>query len=828
MSRCDLAWRHCLLHLAVGIFVFLLLGIVLSGTRVQAEITFLDAWTASLPEGVAVGATGDVYVAEKMNHRIRKFDHTGTSLSVFGVYGTGDGQFRRPEAVAVSAMGQIYVADANNHRIQSFDESETFLFSWGSSGNQDGEFDLPGDVAIGPTGTICVADTGNHRIQMFDGSGAFISTWGRNGDKNGELSSPSGAVVGATEDVYVADSGNDRIQKFHESGSLLVKWGTEGTGDGQFDNPLGIALDASGNVFVADSGNNRIQKFDGDGEFLAKFGSAGTGSGQFMSPRDLAVRPTGEIYVADYSNSRIQRWFDSDAWVSGANQFMDAGIGSGQLLGSDLVLDADKTLTVTNTITVHSGGSLRIRGGQLTTGTLALDGYATTFEPISGTVAITALTLTNQATLKLPTGQNLGVSGATSIGTNSVLVLDGGRFSAGGGMINDGEIQLDGSTVELLSPLTNNGLVVGSGRLTTSPLANAASGQVRASDADRLVFTGSGNTNGGAITLLGGTVEFTQDLQNIAGGFIAGRGTLIADGGMSNTGVLAFSSTADVFGDVVNNATGQIVVAGGGTTTFFDDVTNHGSIQVSAGSNLVFFGSYNGGTTGTGTVHYFGDLRPGNSPAAVEFGGDLNMSATATTYIELGGLEAGTEHDQVNAHGRIALKGTLDVALIDIGSGAFAPQQGDHFAILTGAGGINGAFDTERFPAIAPGLWWAVDYGSNAVTLDVIPVDPGDMNGDSEVDFDDISGFVLAMTNPVGYEDRFGLPAHVRGDTDADGDLDFDDIPGFVAFLSRASAADTAARVPEPSTLAAAIAGGLAWLLGAGSRTRARQRAKLP
>jgi hypothetical protein len=74
----------------------------------------------------------------------------------------------------------------------------------------------------------------------------------------------------------------------------------------------------------------------------------------------------------------------------------------------------------------------------------------------------------------------------------------------------------------------------------------------------------------------------------------------------------------------------------------------------------------------------------------------------------------------------------------------------------------------------------------------------GDMDGDSNVDFDDIDDFVLGLTDPMAYENQFGVPPLAKGDTDGDGEFDFDDIVGFVALLTGA-ASETAHAVPEPS-----------------------------
>ena len=87
------------------------------------------------------------------------------------------------------------------------------------------------------------------------------------------------------------------------------------------------------------------------------------------------------------------------------------------------------------------------------------------------------------------------------------------------------------------------------------------------------------------------------------------------------------------------------------------------NMEIAEGSVAVFFGSYNGGSNGLGSVNAFGDLRPGNSPAIVNFGGDLLMSINTTTFIELAGLNPG-EFDMLNVAGNLGLNGSLDVQLL--------------------------------------------------------------------------------------------------------------------------------------------------------------------
>ena len=180
-----------------------------------------------------------------------------------GTYGTGDYQFNNPSGVAVDATGNVYVADTDNNRIQKFTSSGTFITKWGTIGTGDSEFYYPRGVAVDASENVhvYVADTGNNRIQKFTADGTFVTGWGFYGTEDGLFNSLWGVAVDATGNVYVADLGNDRIQKYTSSGTFITKWGTNGTGGGQFNEPKGVAVEASGNVYVADYNNHRIQVF---------------------------------------------------------------------------------------------------------------------------------------------------------------------------------------------------------------------------------------------------------------------------------------------------------------------------------------------------------------------------------------------------------------------------------------------------------------------------------------------------------------------------------------------------------------------------------------
>ena len=298
------------------------------------------------PHGVAVDASGNVYVVDANQDRIQKFDSSGAFLMMWGwgvqngssafqvctsgcqegLPGPGVGQLDHPWGVAVDATANVYVADYFNHRVQKFDGNGTFLRMWGwgvqdgstefqvcTSGCQKGlpgiglgQFSSPTGVAVDSSGNAYVCQVGNARVQVFDSLGAFLSKWGAYGTADGEFDGPEGLAVDSLGNVYVADTGNHRIQKLDNSGNFVTKWGTYGTGEGEFDKPESVAVDSWGNVYVTELLNHRVQKFDSNGAFLVEWGTKGGADGELRYPLGVAAPRSGKIYVADTHNHRVQ------------------------------------------------------------------------------------------------------------------------------------------------------------------------------------------------------------------------------------------------------------------------------------------------------------------------------------------------------------------------------------------------------------------------------------------------------------------------------------------------------------------------------------------
>ncbi len=284
---------------------------------VQAYV-FTRKWGGSAPIGklaypigIAVNSDGFIYVADTCNNRIQKFTTSGTFITQWGQFGTGNGQFIRPISIAVGSDGSVFVTDSGNNRVQKFTASGTFVSSLGSSGSADGQFNCPLGITLASDGSIYVVDAGNNRIEKFSSSGVFVTKWGTYGTGNGQFNYPNDVSIGSDGNIYVSDRYNNRIQKFNTSGGFITTWGATGNGDGQFNNPIGLCGGSDGYIYVVDSNNNRIQKFSNIGVFYGKWGSSGSGDGQFSCPGGIVRGTDGSVYVSDCFNQRIQKFNSS-------------------------------------------------------------------------------------------------------------------------------------------------------------------------------------------------------------------------------------------------------------------------------------------------------------------------------------------------------------------------------------------------------------------------------------------------------------------------------------------------------------------------------------
>lgn len=275
------------------------------------------------PRGIKVDKSGDVYVADSGNNRIRIFAPDGTLLASDFNTGSMFSQFFWPNDVALAPDGDIYVCQiSGTANVKKFDKDRNYLSDVGASGSKTGQYQTPYAIDTDPDGSLYVLDNsfGQAGVLKYDSGGNFLTKWGTYGVNDGQFAAPDGIAVGSSGRVYVSDTLNNRVQVFDLNGKLLNIFGSYGSGDGQFIKPKGIAVSAGGNVFVADSDNTRVQVFDLNGNFITKFGSSG--AGQLISAEGVAADQDGNVYVTDYSNGTVLKFSPAAINVNGTGSII--------------------------------------------------------------------------------------------------------------------------------------------------------------------------------------------------------------------------------------------------------------------------------------------------------------------------------------------------------------------------------------------------------------------------------------------------------------------------------------------------------------------------
>ena len=303
----------------------------------------------SSPVGVVVDTSANLYIADSANNVIRKVTSSGTISTVAGINSVGAGYagdggaatsslVNHPSALTLDSAGNLYIADTLNHVVRKIDTSgniTTFAGSGYASFAGDGGqatsayLNTPSGLAFDGNGNLYIGDTGNHRIRKVAPDGtistvAGTGTGGFGGDYgpavNAQLFGPKGIAADAAGRIYIADSNNGRIRRLLADGTIETIAGNGGfgySGDGgvatsaSLNFPSGVAVDPSGKVYVADNQNNRIRVLTETPAIPAVSANGVVGVGADAATTDVAPGSWIEVYGSNLA-SKTQGWAQSD------------------------------------------------------------------------------------------------------------------------------------------------------------------------------------------------------------------------------------------------------------------------------------------------------------------------------------------------------------------------------------------------------------------------------------------------------------------------------------------------------------------------------------
>lgn len=318
------------------------------------------------PYGTAVDRAGNVYIAERANHRIRRVDAATGTIST--IAGTGDAGYRStdengpaasaelngPRAVAVDRRGNIYIADTDNERVRMIDLEGRIrtIAGNGTAGFRAhdefgsaiaAELDSPRAVAVDRLGNVYISDYNNQRIRKVEATSWVIHTIAGTGTPGyfpaqgggpateAEINDPYGIALDELGNLYIADTDNHRVRRVEALTGIITTVAGNGTagyraGDegklatrAMLNAPCAVAVDARGDLYIADMNEHRVRRVDavtGDISTVAGAGVAGyifsqdgepAAVARLNKPRGLAIDTGGALYIADSANNRIRK-----------------------------------------------------------------------------------------------------------------------------------------------------------------------------------------------------------------------------------------------------------------------------------------------------------------------------------------------------------------------------------------------------------------------------------------------------------------------------------------------------------------------------------------
>lgn len=324
-----------------------------NGAAILANLKF--------PRSITIDGAGNIFIADRLNHRIRRVDAmTGiiTTVGGTGVAGfSGDGgpatnaQLNSPQAIVFDSAENVVLTDLKNHAVRRIDALTgviTTVAGTGVSGfggdndlAQQARLNQPYGVAIDQFDNLFIADTGNHRVRRVDAGSGVITTVAGNGIAafqgdggpavSASLNQPYGVVIDLTGNLIIADRDNGRIRRVDVATRLISTVAGNGSDDFSGDggpaisagllDPEAVAIDGNGRLFISDTENNRVRLVLPEGVIQTVVGSdfiSGDGgpaiNASLSNPFKVLLDRQNNLIIADSENNRVRR-VDRQTWI---------------------------------------------------------------------------------------------------------------------------------------------------------------------------------------------------------------------------------------------------------------------------------------------------------------------------------------------------------------------------------------------------------------------------------------------------------------------------------------------------------------------------------
>ncbi len=398
-----------------------------NGPAISADLNY--------PGGLAVSPSGIIYFAERNGNQVRKIENDTIRVAAGNGWGDyyGDGllapsaHLYRPWDVCVDKVtGDFYIADQSNQRIRKVTVSSGTIstVAGGGTGGYFGdngpalsaEFNYLTGIATDGS-NVYVADTYNNVIRKINSAG-IVTTFAGNGTAgfsgdggpatSAQLNNPYDVKLDAAGNVYIADKENDRIRVVGTTGTITTFAGTGVPGffgDGgvavnaRLNNPWGIAVTPSGVVYISDYSNARIRKVSGG--IITTIAGTGLGgyngddttvatNARINGPKGIDVDAAGDVYFADFFNHRIRKIMTTGTitTVAGSGTWGYSGDGTP---AKNATFKNPTSVTVDNTgqlyISDNSNHVVRLVNAAGTMTTFAasgIEGFAGDYGPATG------------------------------------------------------------------------------------------------------------------------------------------------------------------------------------------------------------------------------------------------------------------------------------------------------------------------------------------------------------------------------------------------------------------------------------------------------------